>query len=515
MRLGRAALAALSTATALAACSPDESTSPAVAPALAREAATGFRTSQPAQARALRPEAEVIPILTVGDILPGSNLPWAPLPDGLGAFRERGEITLFANHELNAGGVKSSNGGPTYSYARVSRLRINPTTLRVLAGDYIEDGSGGYERLCSATWAGAGVGLPTGFFLTGEEQGASARGSIALAYTAAGQKYELPHLGSFSHENTVAVPGFGAKVVLMGLDDSNGQSELYMYVADDEAAVLAGSGKLYVFKTDVLSSAGKPLHAGNMTVGKEVPGYFVEVPDPADLSAPTPASRYARLQAKVDGLGAMPFVRIEDGDYDRSPGAATRKPAFYFVDTGNSGVRGRTQVGADCGGVCDLAGSIYRLDLNPADPTRGARLWLLDRSQGAAAGWASPDNIAVSSKSIMVMEDPAYTGFDGSRAPAIWNARLMPKGKLGGFTKVVELTQEQLIPGPAGKCVDATGGCWESSGIISGEGLVGPGTWLFDVQAHTLPFTVPNATGGQDTYAGESGQLLLLRQPGS
>ena len=110
----------------------------------------------------------------------------------------------------------------------------------------------------------------------------------------------------------------------------------------------------------------------------------------------------------------------------------------------------------------------------------------------------------------MLQEDPAYVGFDGSRAPAIFNARLGPNGSVDSFTKVFETTQESLIPGPGGKCVDAAGLCWETSGIISTAHLLGEGTWMFVVQAHTLPFSV-----GSYTYPSEGGQLLYARLPGS
>jgi hypothetical protein len=185
-------------------------------------------------------------------------------------------------------------------------------------------------------------------------------------------------------------------------------------------------------------------------------------------------------------------------------------PAIYFVDTGTSSVTGRTQVNADCGGVCDLAGSLYRLQLNPADPTTGASLVLLKRSPGQSTGWPSPDNLAVTRTSIMVMEDPAYDGWDGTREPGIWNAPFGAQGSLGSFQEVVKVLQEQLIPGPSGRCVDASALCWETSGIISTERWLGPGTWLFDVQAHTLPFAA-----GQSHYPKEGGQLLYLRLPGS
>ena len=53
-----------------------------------------------------------------------------------------------------------------------------------------------------------------------------------------------------------------------------------------------------------------------------------------------------------------------------------------------------------------------------------------------------------------------------------------------------------------------------SSGIISTDDLLGPGTWLFDVQAHTYPFTVGTGADAKQ-YSKESGQLLYLRVPGS
>jgi hypothetical protein len=110
------------------------------------------------------------------------------------------------------------------------------------------------------------------------------KGSIVVAFSKAGTKTEQPHLGALSHENTVAVPGFPGKVVAFTTDDSNSQSELYMYVANSEADFIAGQGKLYVLKTDAKSAAGNPLHAGNLAQGQSVVAYFVEISDPADLS---------------------------------------------------------------------------------------------------------------------------------------------------------------------------------------------------------------------------------------
>jgi hypothetical protein len=500
---------------AVAACSVDRPTSVAEANVVplagSHVVPVGFVTSQPAQAEALLPQAEVRPIISSGDILPGSGEPWAPTPDGLGAYLTGGSLVVFANHEITASGVTPTNGGAPFTYARVSKLAIDPSTLSVTDGMYVEDGSTQLIRLCSATWVDGGTGFPTGYFFTGEEQAATSNGSVEVAYDGQGNKTFLPHLGAFDHENQIAVPGFPGKVVSIGLDDTSGASELYMYVAANESDFIQGNGKLYVFKTDVKTPAGANLHSGNMIEGRQIAGYFVEVPDPADLNTPA-TQRFANLQTKVDQLGAMSFVRIEDGDYDRN---SPETPAIYFVDTGNAGVTGRSQVNADCFGVCDLAGSLYRMEFDANKPTQNAMLILLQRSKGAATGWASPDNVAATHTSIMIMEDPAYSSFDGSRAPAIWNVKLAEDGRIAHVArKVVQVTQESLIPGPTGKCIDALAQCWETSGIISTADWLGEGTWLFVVQAHTLPFSVTKG-GVTSQYPNEGGQLLYLRLPGS
>ena len=200
------------------------------------------------------------------------------------------------------------------------------------------------------------------------------------------------------------------------------------------------------------------------------------------------------MQTTVVGLGAFPFVRLEDSDYDHRPIARRLRPRIYFVDTGSASVA--------CGSTpCDAYGSIYGMDLNPRDPTGPATLKLLDRSQGAQSGWSSPDNVAAGVFSLMVQEDPANTTFAGQRAPQIWQFRYTKSG-LNGGRAVAELENPT--------CDDALGTCWESSGIIDASAWFGPGAWLFDVQAHTLPFSAGNLN-----LKNEGGQLLFMRILGS
>lgn len=488
----------------LAAC---DKSGESVAPAslgTASDRGSGFVTTQPAQATALVHGAVIKPIITVGDPIPGAESNpdpelrvWAPIPDGLGAYAQDDELVLHANHEISSGGVNEK-----FKYSRVSRLVIDIPSLSVKAGSYPVTGSYLLERLCSATWVSADEGFGSGQLLTGEESTTGVKNGVTMAVSRSGTATELPWLGHYAHENTISVPGFDRKVVLLGTDDTNGASELYMYVARSAADALAGQGKLYAFASD------EPTHSGNLRSGRAITGRFLEIAEPA-----APA---AALQAAVDNLGshgAMPFVRLEDLDYvndgekgnddfhdDHHSNKQGQRRSVYMVDTGSESTIGRVagKVNVRCTvSPCDQYGSIYRVDLDSRNPISNARLTLLTRSRGVAAGdWASPDNIAVSRKSLMVQEDPAYAGFN--RAPRIWSFKLRGDGRLGEPRAVVEVTNPLC----------GTGTCWESSGIIDASRWLGAGTWLFDVQAHGLP--VP-ALG----LSSEGGQLLYLRVPGS
>ena len=500
MRLAESLLAATALCSMLA-C--DRTLEPSTASSPNTDLAAGFITSQPAQARSLLAQATLKPIITVGDPLPGqeSNSDpeqrvWAPIPDGLGGFQDGNGLVLFANHEITSSGVDGK-----FQNARVSRLNIDPATLSVLAGAYAITGKASgflFQRLCSATFAGQAEGFGEGWFFTGEESATSTAGGMQLAVRADGSETRtLPWLGRFAHENYITVPGFNGKTVLIGTDDTSPAgfgaplaSELYMYVASDATGVLNGTGKLYVFT----SSAA--LNSGYLETGRHITGSFVEVPNAGAL---TPAG----LQAKVNELGAFKFVRLEDADYDRGPEGRSGKPAIYFVDTGNNNAR--------CGAVaCDPFGSIYRMQFDPANPVQNVQLVLVTRSRGVAAGdWASPDNISISGKSLMLEEDPAYSEFN--RAERIWNFKLRQGGAPGEPQAVAELNTAELT---GATCSDAAGTCWESSGIIDASAWLGEGTWLFDVQAHTLPFSYQDGAT-RVSVSKEGGQLLYLRLPGS
>ena len=449
---------------------------------------SGFITSQPAQATGLA-GAVVTPIITVGDPIPGATAPdpqynvWAPVPDGLGAYKKGNSLVVYANHELPAAGI-----GGEFTYSRVSRLTLDLPSLGVTSGDYPLTATSLLERLCSATFAGAKEGLQPGFFLTGEESTTGTKNGTTVAIDENGNITELPWLGHYQHENQVIVPRFPGKIVAIGLDDTRGASELYLYVASNRPELMSGGGELHVFTAQTSGEA----HAGDLTVGQTITGEFKKIQNPTATSA--------ALQTAVTGLGAFPFVRLEDGTYRKQKINGFDNPTIYFVDTGSDAV---TVCGPAQNAVCDLAGSVYGMELDAADPTKNAKLTLLARSAGAPSGWASPDNIDASANTLMVQEDPAYPGF--KRAPKIWAFPLTASG-VGAPTAVVEVNDPL--------CDEPTGNCWESSGIIDASEWLGAGSWLFDVQAHSLPFSY-EANGQTVNVSRDGGQLLYLNVPGS
>ena len=281
--------------TAAAACSVlacDRQLEPSASNAASLELAAGFVTSQPAQARTLLRQAEVKPIISVGDAIPGQESNpdpeqrvWAPIPDGLGAYQQGGDLVLFANHEIASAGVDGR-----FRNARVSRLVIDPGTLTVQSGSYPITGKAEgflFQRLCAASFIGQAEGFGTGWFFTGEESATATGGGMQLAVSAdGGETRKLPWMGRFAHENYIAVPGFKGRTVMIGTDDTGPAgfgtplvSELYMYVADNAAGVLNGSGKLFVFTSAAV------LNAGYLETGRPISGTFVEVTDPAALTA--------------------------------------------------------------------------------------------------------------------------------------------------------------------------------------------------------------------------------------
>jgi hypothetical protein len=411
----------------------------------------------------------ITPLLTSGEMV--GDYQMAGVPDGLGAFRNGDEAVVFVNHEL------TTDEGENISDARVSRLVLDPRTGAVESGSYVLAGTEGYWRLCSASLAGPEVGFDPPVFLTGEESTGGPHGGISLAINGMdGTVTELPWLGHIAHENQVVVPGFEDKTVVITTDDDSHGSELYMYVADSPADVLAGKGQLYVFKAD--NAAG----TSDIEKGTTLTGTFIPIDQADNVDAKT-------LQEKVWADGAFKFVRLEDVTYDR-----TTPGKIYFVDTGDD----QEPNLAPDGTPFTKNGRLYAMTLDPADPTNVMEFTvLLDGDAGDDI--RNLDNLDANATTVMMQEDlNGYNRQANSDATGRILAYDIASGTVTPIAQIDQSAGEGLI-----ESWDEAGS-WESSGITNTADIFGEGTWLVDVQAHTMK--VPQF-GGED----EGGQLLLIK----
>jgi hypothetical protein len=169
--------------------------------------------------------------------------------------------------------------------------------------------------------------------------------------------------------------------------------------------------------------------------------------------------------------------------------AQQRPGRHYFVDTGKVG-------------EATLRGRMYRMDIDPSDPTEASVTLLVDGDRGD--DMVNPDNIDTSPHSVVIQED--------REAPfrAIHNRVLVYDIKSGTIRAVARVNTTPPLPP----------GQWESSGVINAQTLLGNDWWLVDVQAHSTFAPQPGASppGVQptpNTGIGEDGQLLALYIPDS
>jgi Bacterial protein of unknown function (DUF839) len=456
---------------------------------------------------------------------PGAEYRMVGIPDGLGAHPNGdGKSTLYMNHELGfaaqsepvVGGAK--NRGAIVSQWILDEDGVPIAGRRAYDSIYEEDSFLGpapevgneaemprqFARFCSGTLAGPENGFDRWIYLTNEESdGASTfdgRGGVSVAIFD-DELHTLPRLGRFSKENTVVQPGHGTRTVIFSLEDGPAtlDNQLYMYVGTKDwsagASALArnglDNGKLYVFRSlDPARSSERTLTSAS------VRGEWVEIEDADTLTD-------GELEAASDAVGAMTFVRPEDGAFNPN-----NPNEFFFDTTGSSS-------GAD-DGVNEL-GRLYSIRLRPGDPLQPATLTVVYNADAIAASGGdiaiSPDNIGTSGRYLMINEDGTTESrlvmASKERDGSVWRFDLVkgPVGALGIDVSTATRVAELDPPGCDGVPVGA--GVWETSGIIDASALFGSDTWLSDVQAHA-----PTAAPGGSTVTVEDGQLFLMRGSG-
>ena len=404
----------------------------------------------------------VQPILTTGDIV--GDYQMSGVPDGIGWYPSADGIELYMNHELNASFDPSG--------ARVSHLTLDAEG-NVVAGEYVVDGTEGYEWFCSSTLT---VIDGTPYYTMGEESKHSPHQGVALVIDAStGRVRRAPWFGHIGHENVVPVQGLSKAYVGLSEDGFHEYSQLYAYEAPTFAGAFDGSeGSLFVWVPDEAVRDGNP-SPNDLPKGRSMAGHFVRIRDAADL-------RPLQLEKLVQREGAFDFDRIEDQVADpNSPGT------IYFTETG----RAHADV---------PRGRVYRLDVDPDHPRQATLSVVLDSSAGDDI--VSPDNVGISDRALVIQEDRNWK-------KSGYNRVLVYDLASGTLTPVARTDPDQSI-------IDEKGlGAWESSGVVSAADAFGAGWWFLNVQAHYTEMPVPDQTLEPSSATGEGGQLELVFIPGT
>ena len=210
--------------------------------------------------------------------------------------------------------------------------------------------------------------------------------------------------------------------------------------------------------------------------------------------------------------GGMQFIRPEDGAVDKR---SSHKNLVYWADTGNNVDEANVPIPASTfNGQKWEHGRMYKMTFTDKNDFTKAKLEIImDGDDPAAPGYnflSNPDNIDTSKKSLMIQEDrigPTRIGTSNSAfAPldVTKNAKIIQYDLATGSFKAVAYLNQLYHTG-------TTQGDWESSGITDASDFYGQGSWLLDVQAHSLE----RLTIRGSPVNGPDGQLLLMNINGS
>ena len=399
--------------------------------------------------------ASIKALITTNDTL-SDGYTFQKTPDGMGAFVTNNEtIDVFVNHELD----NSEDG----EYAKVSKLTLYRNGS-ILSGKLIENGTGKYDVLCSA-YLIEGHGFARPVFITNEE----IEDGVVIAYDVlSGNKTEMPWLGNFSHENTILLPNYGNKTVLLGTEDGEyDHSQLYLYAANSPSDLMHGRGMLYVLVGD----GNNITDFRDLKKGPVYSGHF----EPLTWNWKTQNS--SELEDEVQQKNGLDFIRLEDLHYDQN-----NNSKIYVADTGDREAGEQYKNGRIYS--FELAKPLQNSSKSPSSAYFGTSFTvMLDGDAGDRL--RNPDNVATSKNSLMIQEDLN----DYNRIMDGDNAKILRYDLISHELKPIAILDQ------SSDSSKPKAGEWESSGIIDVSSIFGEGSWLADVQAHTI---------------NEGGQVLLL-----
>ena len=418
---------------------------------------TGPSSSDPPYVVRSEPGVVTKSILTVGDSVGGYRM--VGIPDGLGAFDNGdGTFTVLMNHELAAtvGTVRAHGAKGAF----ISKWTIAKGSLEVRSGqDLIQEiatwnsATSSYNahakgiamgRLCSADLpaisafydAASGLGYSGRLFMDGEEVGNEGRG---FAHALDGRSWEVPALGKFSWENSVANPGTGAKTAVVGLDDTT-PGQVYVYIGSKKAVGLAGrAGRPH--GRDALRRQGVGLRRQSRTRAESRQARRSSCrasatgrTRPARRSKPTAIRRASR------GSSVRRTVR----------GTRTDPSTFYFVTTNGFNQPSR----------------LWRL--NFADPANLAAGGTIDMLLDGTEGQQMFDNMTANDRGqVLIQEDPGNQAY----IARVW--RYSPDSRPTERDRA--LRRESVRAGRPGLLHAGRGVVGDHPGAVPGRGLVPAG----------------------------------------
>ena len=451
------------------------------------QGSTGASSSSSPYLIGTAPGVSFTSILTAGDVV--GNYTMAGTPDGAGAFDNNdGTFTMVINHEFgNTAGATRSHGNRG---SFVSRWNINKSNLSVISGAdqiknvYLWDSKNyglynssnsssrtAFNRFCSGDLAPvsafynakSGKGSNSRIYLNGEEAGSEGRGfAHVLTGSENGNTYELPLLGKFSYENSLANPTEQDKTIVISTDDAT-PGQVYVYVGT---------------KTTTGTEVDKAGLTNGKLYGVAVSGLTAEVS--ASFPSPNTSFNLVDLGNIVDSTGfqlnrfsnlkgVTNFLRPEDGAWDPN-----NLNDFYFVTTNSFTAPSR----------------MWKLHFDDIqNPEKGGSITaVLDGTEGQKM----MDNIGFDNTgNLLVQEDVGNN---------------VHNGKIHQYNietdKLTQLAQHDPSR------FESNGSNFltldeESSGMMDAQSILGPGMFLLVDQAHY-------AIAGEVV---EGGQILTMFNP--
>ena len=468
-------------------------------PALAG-ASTGPSTTVRPYVLPVAAGVDITSLLTVGDQPTSDGYRMVGIPDGLGAYKRGGDLVVFENQELVAtDGFERRHG---QAGAFVSRFVIDRKTGEVKSGsDLINPGvqywnypAGEYSlapiapplagpghtlafsRFCSGALTERGQlrnganGYDGQIYFANEESGDEGR---VFGVTTEGQAYQLPRLGLFQWENTLAAENSSETTLVMGNEDG-GSGQLRAYVGTKQRS---GSP---VDKAGLTNGQLTVVNVPSARTATSSQAYGKGVPRPFEL-ATVEWNKNGRDQ-NTDAFDAgSTFNRIEDGHFDPN------NPNDYYFFTTEGGDKTASPI--EPSNSTRDGGGLWRLSFADIERPRlgGTLTLLLDGTEDPFLN--KPDNMAIDRDgNLLIQEDPGKN----AHLARILSYRI-DDGAIGIVARFDPARFGAGTPGSGFLTTDE-----ESSGIIE----ISKGTFLFDAQVHQRRPLDPETL--------EEGQLLTM-----